>query len=35
MNSTIKKAAKVVEELNQSNKNSVTKRKAFNTEKQD
>ena len=35
MNSTIKKATKVVEELNQSNKYSDRKRKAFDTEKQD
>jgi hypothetical protein len=35
MNSTIKRAAKVAEELNQSNGNSNTKRKAFNTDKQD
>jgi hypothetical protein len=35
MYSTIKTAAKVAEELNQSNGNSGTKRKAFNTHKQD
>jgi hypothetical protein len=33
MNSTIKRAAKVAEELNQSNGNSDTNRKAFNTYK--
>jgi hypothetical protein len=34
MNSTIKTAAKLAEELNQSNENSDTKRrKAFNTQK--
>jgi hypothetical protein len=31
MYSTLKVAAKVAEELNQSNENSDTKRKAFNT----
>jgi predicted GNAT family acetyltransferase len=34
MNSTIKVAAKVVEELTQSNENSDIKRKAYNTYKQ-
>ena len=32
MNSTIKTAVKFAEELNQSNKNSDTKRKAFSTQ---
>jgi hypothetical protein len=35
MNSTVKKTAKVVEELNQPNMYSDTQRKVFNTEKQD
>jgi len=35
INSTIKKAAKVAKKLNQSNKSSDTKRKAFIREKQD
>jgi hypothetical protein len=35
MNSTIKRAAKVAEELNQYNGNSDSNRKAFNTYKQD
>jgi len=35
MNSTIKKASEVAKELNQSNENSDTKRKAISTQKQD
>jgi hypothetical protein len=34
MNSTVKVAAKVGEELNESNENNDTKWKAFNTQKQ-
>jgi len=34
MNSTIKLAAKVAEELNHSNENSETKNKTFNIQKQ-
>jgi hypothetical protein len=33
MNLTIKAAAKVAEQLNQSNENCATKRKTFNTQK--
>jgi len=35
MNSTIKKTSEVAKELNQSNENSDTKRKAISTQKQD